>query len=102
MKVRNTPPLEYTGCIVNSNRYIKLGLSPAQNALLSEWAKTGPITKKTSSAAAWMLLNTALANIEVMEQLMHADFAETQSHGKLSLLEYHWEAKAKNRRYKTN
>jgi len=89
---------DYAGCWVEQNQWVKLGLSKNQSRLLKRFAKRClPPEDRMNANTAWLLLNTALSHIEIMEKLLRGDDRQSARVGNrvgFTSLEGYWEKKA--------
>lgn len=70
---------EYSGCMIHGNQWFKIGLSRSQAARLKQAAKALLRPEhRSSSRAAWYLLNAALDHLDIMEMLLHEHQAVTR------------------------
>jgi len=88
-------PKSATSCDCAGNYYINIGLSKHQIARLKLASKVllKPVAR-TSGAAAWWLLNIALANLEFMQMLLLKNNDES-IRSNLKVLEFWWESKSR-------
>lgn len=87
-------PQRVTSCMVHANYYVHFGLSKSQLARLKEAAAMFLTPAYASSSnAAYYLLNTALANLEFMGNLLRND--AKQSRRPLVGMEFVWETKSR-------
>jgi hypothetical protein len=88
-------PYHAPHCLLEVNYYLKVGLSKSQIRRLKQAAAVFLNRSHRSSAnAAWLLLNLALSNLEIMEHLCRQDDRLTKLN-LVSNLEFTWEQKAR-------
>jgi len=90
--------VEHSCSIQGNYAYIRLGLSRNQARLIKQFAKHSFYPKdRRSATAAWYLLNTALAHLPLIEQLIKKDLSACQRNEGSSeswFLEGRWDRKA--------
>ncbi len=65
------PETQYAGCWIGRNNYLRIGLSRDQTRLLKRFSqRVFDPGEQTCARGAWYLLNTALANLELLETLI--------------------------------
>lgn len=65
---------DYSGCMIEGNTWIKVGLSKSQAARLRRAAKELLRPEfRTSGRAAWYLLNAAIVHLPVLVALIHKE-----------------------------
>jgi hypothetical protein len=83
------------GCLIAGNTYLHLGLSSNQlrRLKLASRVLLAPGCR-TSATAAWLLLNTALSHLEIIEMLMLKDHRTSKAQGNTAT-ETYWERKSR-------